>query len=353
MNNKSLLKIMDLLKLGQLQKRPQRILGGRLHQLWRVDTDQGSYAIKRLNPQIICQPDALENFRRTESIAEGFYQNNIPVNVALRSQEDPLIKIDDEVYIVYDWINGETITVDHLSNQQAKLLGFFLGKIHLSELKIIGRAPDEFCFSESHWKKLTDKVFQHNFVKFEKLEQCLPLIVKANLLCKDANVKNNRHLVLSHCDIDTNNIIWQASDSPVIIDWELAGQINPMVDLLATGMLLSIVNRRRINEEKFMVVVNGYCKSGAKIMGDMHDAYQGVMEIWLGWLEYNLQRFVNDDLYGESERKLAEYEAINTLETFEASCQNDFLTQIEGLMRQQPVSHHSRSSIIPVPPSFP
>lgn len=44
------------------------VTGGLLHQMYKVITNSGTYAVKHLNTEIMGRPDALENYARAEKI---------------------------------------------------------------------------------------------------------------------------------------------------------------------------------------------------------------------------------------------------------------------------------------------
>lgn len=48
---------------------PEEIAGGLLHRMYAVETTQGKYAIKALNPQIMLRPVAMQRFINLEQIA--------------------------------------------------------------------------------------------------------------------------------------------------------------------------------------------------------------------------------------------------------------------------------------------
>ncbi len=334
MNKNDLMKIAEAYNFGEIKSNPKQITGGRLHQLWKIDTEHTSYAVKKLNPNLIVQKGGFENFRMTESIATAFCDNEIPVNLALNYQGDPLFEINNSVYMIFKWIEGNSLSRQKLTLQQTYQIGLLLGKLHAADLNLTGKEPDNFYFSESHWCQLIKCVAKKNFPQLQKLQQLLPHINEMNKKSLDANEKLKHHCVISHRDIDYENIIWNANNSPVVIDWELAGLINPLVELLGTALLFSIIDRQFIDKERFVSFINGYrsnnnsCASIAPISGNWQDAYYAVMGIWSGWLEYNLQRFIDDKNFPQSERKIAEREAINTLLTFDHAISNNFLQQI-------------------------
>lgn len=58
--------IVSRLQLGTLKALPQRVSGGYMHKVYRLETTKGSYAVKILNAEIMKRPDALKNFQRAE-----------------------------------------------------------------------------------------------------------------------------------------------------------------------------------------------------------------------------------------------------------------------------------------------
>ena len=47
--------------LGEPVTTPRQVTGGLLHKMYHVQTNQGEYAIKLLNPEIMSRPGALQN----------------------------------------------------------------------------------------------------------------------------------------------------------------------------------------------------------------------------------------------------------------------------------------------------
>lgn len=62
-------KLCSSLKLGELTSEPSAISGGLLHKMFAVETTQGKYAIKALNPQIMLRPPAMRNIIDSELVA--------------------------------------------------------------------------------------------------------------------------------------------------------------------------------------------------------------------------------------------------------------------------------------------
>lgn len=62
-------KLCDILQLGEIVGGPKVITGGLLHKMYAIETTQGKYAIKALNPSIMLRPVAMQNYINSEQIA--------------------------------------------------------------------------------------------------------------------------------------------------------------------------------------------------------------------------------------------------------------------------------------------
>ncbi|MBU3107015.1 hypothetical protein [Clostridium gasigenes] len=59
------------MKIGNIVGAPKPISGSVLHRMYAMETAQGKYAIKALNPQIMLRPVAMQNYINSELISDG------------------------------------------------------------------------------------------------------------------------------------------------------------------------------------------------------------------------------------------------------------------------------------------
>jgi hypothetical protein len=72
---------------------PQRVYGGLLHTMWRLDTDQDAYAIKQLSKDIDLTNDhIIKNYELSERIASRFSALGIPAIPAIEAVENLIEK---------------------------------------------------------------------------------------------------------------------------------------------------------------------------------------------------------------------------------------------------------------------
>ena len=55
--------------LGDIIDEPKKLTGGLMHRMFKVQTAQGIYCIKVLNPEVMARSTALGNMIRSEEIA--------------------------------------------------------------------------------------------------------------------------------------------------------------------------------------------------------------------------------------------------------------------------------------------
>ena len=63
----------------KLKQPPLRLSGGLMHKMYKLETDQGIYALKLLNPFIMQREDAMENYREAERLESILEQKKIPI----------------------------------------------------------------------------------------------------------------------------------------------------------------------------------------------------------------------------------------------------------------------------------
>jgi len=63
-------KLCDALRLGEIVGEPKAVSGGLLHRMYVVETKEGKYAVKALNPKIMVRPPAMQQFINSKRIVE-------------------------------------------------------------------------------------------------------------------------------------------------------------------------------------------------------------------------------------------------------------------------------------------
>lgn len=118
--------------------------------------------------------------------------------------------------------------------------------------------------------------------------------------------------VFSHRDLEPKNVMWKQG-SPILIDWESAGEINPKHDLIETAVYWSMNEPSGIDKDKFHAFVCGYQECYGSIDADWRTVLELGYLSKLDWLEYSLKRSLQIDCADESEQEMGTKHVTGTI----------------------------------------
>lgn len=250
-------KLCNTLELGELIKTPEAISGGLLHRMFAIETSKGNYAVKALNPQIMARTTALNNYIKSERIV-NIVSNHIPAQPAKIYNGTFLQNIDNQFYMVFDWIEGHSLKSHESTKAHCKKIGSILAEIHRTDFSQIGNS-NEFSNAkkEMDWNFYLNKGREINSVWMNLLSNNIEQLFLWNDKAKRSSRMLAEESVFSHRDLEPKNVMWKQG-SPIIIDWESAGAINPKHDLIETAVYWSMNELGRIDKDKFHAFVGGY-----------------------------------------------------------------------------------------------
>jgi len=305
-------KLCKSLQIGEIVDAPERISGGLLHRIYAIKTTKGKYAIKALNPQIILRAEAMQNFINSEEIA-NIAAKSLSALPAKRFNKFFIHKVDNQFYLVFDWVDGKSLKSNEIDIEHCEKIGSILADIHItdfSELMIVNDWSDNEHITDwnyylqrgkendSMWVNLMLEVVDRLYEWSTQAE------ISLRLLATD--------MVISHRDLDSKNVMW-SKGKPIIIDWEAAGYVNPMAELIETAIYWSENEIGNINKEKFLAFICGY----KNIYGALNANWKVVLFNGflgkLGWLEYNLKRSLGIECSDEEEQNLGTTQVIETI----------------------------------------
>lgn len=289
-------------QLGEVLEDPILVSEG-LHRVWRLQTNTSIYAIKWINEHSLqLLQHNLNSPEESEHIACYMHQHHIPTVLALEQNGAVTLLVDNQRFMVFPWIEGkifshEEWTKNLLLEEQinkAMILGQFLASIQNTNYPESDALPNWTSFSEKKWKSLVDHLKNQEKV-FNFLNEQTNFFIHLNEQAKKAILGLQHKHVFSHRDLDTKNIIWQ-SDKPIILDWEYAGLIHPLLDLLIVALNLSHVISGNIHLPTFVDVIKGYKKINPfefskQTICDVFSAYNGYC---LDWILYNVANFTDN-----------------------------------------------------------
>ena len=271
---------------GVLALRP--VSGGLLHNMYRVETTSGIYAVKVLNPEIMQRPQALQNTINSEKVARALAEI-VPVVAAKEFDGAYVAEHDGTWFMVFDWLEGESVFAPDITVEHCAKIGELLGKIHAADVEIEGMEHEAEVRGVFDWKRLCEAVKQEKQCYIPDFADFLP-----ELLALDADVVHalrisSSHKIISHRDLDPKNVMWQGNE-PYIIDWEAAGYVNPFQELVEVINYWITEAGGSYNYEKLAVLTDAYRAYKEIRFVDWDTVLLRSFDGILGWLEYNVRR---------------------------------------------------------------
>lgn len=298
--------------LGELVNEPKSITGGLLHRMYAIETTKGKYAVKLLNPQIMIRPGAMQNYINSERIST-LVSTKIPAIPAKKINGDFIQNVNGQYYLVFNWIEGKSLNQGEIDNIHCEVIGEILADIHKTDFSGLGITNEK--ANKGH---LTDWDYYLHKGNIEGSEWVEILLENLDNL-KDLNSSTTEaieylssDMILSHRDLDPKNVMWNFH-KPVLIDWESAGFINPMQDLIETAIYWSVNDIGEIDKERFFTFIGGYKKRYGKLRSN----WRMVLAIGflgkLDWLEYSLKRSLWIECTDNEEQRMGTAQVTKTI----------------------------------------
>lgn len=305
-------KLCTTLELGEILELPEAISGGLLHRMFALETTKGKYAIKALNPQIMSRPAALNNFIISERIAK-IAANRIPAQPAKTIYGEFIQNIDDQFYLIFDWIEGVSLKSNQISNVHCEKIGSILADIHKTDFSELEISYDHFeNTKETNWDHYLYKGKEISSVWVDLLNQVIEKLFAWNAKAKRSSITLAAEKVIGHGDLEPKNVMWY-QENPTLIDWESAGFLNPMHDLIETAIYWSVNESGSIDKERFLAFISGYQKRVGVLQADwrtiLEQGYLGKLD----WLEYSLKRSLWIECTDEREQQMGTLQVIGTI----------------------------------------
>lgn len=305
-------KVCRTLQLGEIVGMPESISGGLLHKMYAIATKQGKYAIKALNPQIMIRPTAKQNLIRSEQIA-NVAANRIAALPAKTVHGSFLHEIDNQYYLVFDWIEGRSLKPGEIHKVHCEKIGAIVAEIHSTDFSEIGIMNDSTDHEQlTDWKYYLHKGQEFNAVWVNLLLGSMDQLYDWNDRANKAAKQLASDTVISHRDLDPKNVMWN-QDTPILIDWESAGCINPMQDLTETAIYWSEDEKGNIDKERFRAFISGYKQRYGKLEADWGTVLANGFSGKLGWLEYSMKRSLWMECTSEEEQRMGTDQVTGTI----------------------------------------
>lgn len=307
-------KLCSLLQIGDIVGTPESISGGFLHRMYALETTQGKYAIKALNPHIMLRPVARQNFINSERIVHIVANNrNIPAIPAKIIRGTCIQEIDNQCYLVFDWVEGRSLKPNEINRVHCLQISAVLAEIHMTDF-IESGISIECSDHEQHtdWNYYLQKGQENRATWVDLLLEHLDMLYDWNVQANHSAKVLSSERVISHRDLDPKNVMWN-QDKPMIIDWEAAGYINPMQDLIETAIYWSENEIGNIDKDRFLAFIVGYKERNGTVQANWRMVLVNGFLGKLGWLEYNLKRSLWIECTDDQEQQMGTAEVTATI----------------------------------------
>ncbi len=305
-------KLCEFLQIGKIVDEPRRISGGLLHRMYAIKTTKDKYAVKALNPQIMLRDEAMKNFINSEEIA-NVASNSVSALPAKRFNETFIHEIDNQFYLVFDWIDGKNLKSSGISIAHCEKIGSMLADIHMtdfSELMIVNNWSDN--ENITNWNHYLQMGKENNMIWVNLMSEVVDRLYEWSIQAKRSSKLLATEMVISHRDLDSKNVMW-SNDKPIIIDWEAAGYVNPMQELIETAIYWAENETGTINKEKILAFIGGYKNIHGPLKGNWRIVLFNGFLGKLSWLEYNLKRSLGIECVDKEEQSLGINEVTETI----------------------------------------
>lgn len=274
--------------LGSPIEEPVMVTGGLMHKMYRVITEQGLYAIKVLNPDIMQRPDALQNMINSEIISNEL--KGVVSLVAAKSLDGKhIIEFEGYYYLVFDWLEGSSVFAPKITVDHCRQIGSALGKIHAAGITVPGIKKEENSRNAYDLKLLSDKAEKEKEECFRLFTDNLPDIIQWDKDVTESQRELLKNQVISHRDLDPKNVMWK-DGLAYIIDWEAAGYVNPYQELVEVLNYWITDGEGKYNRQKFDALMQAYAEHMNIGSVNWKVVLKCSFDGMLGWLEYNIKR---------------------------------------------------------------
>lgn len=292
----------ELLDLGKPGDDLCQVPGGFHHRMWRLNTSDGSFAVKQLADDLDMQDAAtVERINATEITAREFAEHGVPALYSLGNARQHVQVLDGVGYLVYPWTEAMACKKNGIETKHTHTVAGILARMHRSDIGVpeLLDSPAMPLTAE----RVTDLVqlaCQRNVPESQLLEARLADLLEIVALQAPALAVLQQDQVISHGDLDHKNVLWTAAGEPLVIDWESARRLNPTYELLLEALDWGGITAN-FKTRPFVNFLEAYLGAGGRIVAaEIPAVADAIQATWVEWLLFNVGRAVG--LYDAHQR---------------------------------------------------
>lgn len=264
---------MNLDHLGTPLRPMIRVHRKSFNRMFRLDTDQGSFAVKELNV------DRLWTFRHDDvfRLEQAAFAAGVPM-------PEP-ISADSEV-LVHRWVEGEKVPEEPVSRAFAFEIGEILARIHALDVTWTHVSIEDPMPRD--WPELARRAAATGQPWADELAGTVDAFHAIAHFVDSC--ERPGPVVLTHRDIHPWNLLAR-DDRPVVLDWEIAGTLELASELGSTALSLSKgPGFDDIDSAVFHSVLDGYVAGGGALPPSGPSWFVFMIGGWLRFTRWNIVR---------------------------------------------------------------
>jgi aminoglycoside phosphotransferase (APT) family kinase protein len=264
---------MNLDHLGAPLRPMTRVQGKASSSVYRLDTDQGSFAVKELSLDrgLMRRHDDVFRFERA-AFAAG-----VPMPEPISANAEVL---------VHRWVEGEEVPEEPVSLAFALEIGEILARIHALDVTWTETSGDP--PAPRDWRELATRAAATGQPWADELADAVEVLLAIADFVDTC--ERPGPVVLTHRDIHPWNLLARAG-RPVLLDWELSGLLELASELGSTALSLSKgPGFDDIDSAVFRSVLDGYVAGGGALPPSGPSWFVFMIGGWLGFTRWNIGR---------------------------------------------------------------
>ncbi|MBD8024016.1 phosphotransferase family protein [Microbacterium gallinarum] len=265
---------MNLSHLGAPIRPITRVEGGFANRLYRLDTEEGSFAVKEMN---VLDRRWTYHFDDVLRLERAAFAAGIPMPEPISASEHTL---------VHRWVDGEKVPEAPVSPSYAFEIGEILARIHA--LGIEWTHPPIKAQVSRDWPQLAARASETGQPWADELASHTESLLAIAEFVDTCHLPGP--LVLTHRDIQPWNLL-SRDGRPVVLDWELSGMLDLSGELGSTA--LSLAKGPGLDDVKpavFRSVLDGYVANGGTLPPTGSSWFAFSISGWLEHTRWNVVR---------------------------------------------------------------
>lgn len=251
-----------------------RVHGGFANRMYRLDTDQGSFAVKELNLADRRWPYRVEDVFRFEQAAFA----------AGVSMPEPISA--DPRTLVHRWVEGEKVPEAPVPPAYAFEIGEILARVHTLDVPWTQAWTEE--PTPQDWPQLAERAASTGQPWADELASRVETFLAIAHFVDTC--ERPGPVVLTHRDVQPWNLLAREG-RPVVLDWELSGMLDLSGELGSTALSLAKgPGFDDIEPAVFRTVLDGYVAGGGTLPPPGPSWFAFMIGGWLGHTRWNILR---------------------------------------------------------------